>query len=138
MSEHQQKKKRKAQRPVVQQKQNESPKKEIRDLKTAMKFLGGNTNLAISLLSRINALKSAETIKDIIVLPSFRFHNLHHKNGRNLEGLFAIDVKSVREPWRLIIQPLKEDDTPYVNSRIDEISQLVKVVRIVEVSKHYE
>ena len=108
------------------------------DLKTAMKFLGGNTNLAISLLSRINALKSAETIKDIIVLPSFRFHNLHHKNGRNLEGLFAIDLKSVREPWRLIIQPLKEDDTPYVNSRIDEISQLVKVVRIVEVSKHYE
>lgn len=32
---------------------------------------------------------------------------------------------------------LKEDDTPYENSRIDEISQLVKVVRIVEVSKHY-
>mgnify|MGYP001780230120 FL=1 len=39
MSEHQQKKKRKAQRPVVQQKQNESPKKEKRDFKTAMKEL---------------------------------------------------------------------------------------------------
>lgn len=39
MSEHQQKKKRKAQRPVVQQRQNESPKKVKRDFKTAMKEL---------------------------------------------------------------------------------------------------
>ena len=39
MSEHQQKKKRKAQRPVVQQRQNESPKKAKRDFKTAMKEL---------------------------------------------------------------------------------------------------
>lgn len=39
MSEHQQKKKRKAQRPAVQQKQNESHQKVKRDFKTAMKEL---------------------------------------------------------------------------------------------------
>ena len=39
MSEHQQKKKRKAQRPGIQQKQNENPKKVKRDFKTAMKEL---------------------------------------------------------------------------------------------------
>ena len=39
MSEHQQKKKRKAQRPVVQQKQTESTRKAKRDFKTAMKEL---------------------------------------------------------------------------------------------------
>lgn len=39
MSEHQQKKKRKAQRPGIQQKLNENPKKVKRDFKTAMKEL---------------------------------------------------------------------------------------------------
>lgn len=39
MSEHQQKKKRKAQRPVVQPKQKENPQKPKRDFKTAMKEL---------------------------------------------------------------------------------------------------
>ena len=39
MSEHQQKKKRKAQRPVVQPKQKENPTKLKRDFKTAMKEL---------------------------------------------------------------------------------------------------
>ena len=40
-------------------------------LKAARMCFGGNNILATSLLARINALKQADTIKDIIVQPSF-------------------------------------------------------------------
>lgn len=108
------------------------------DLKEACKFFGGNRMMAISLLSRINAITSADTIKDIINQRVFRFHNLHHKNKRNLEGYFAVDVKTIREPWRLIIQPLNEMEEPYDPCNIDEITSSVRIVGIKEVSKHYE
>lgn len=76
-------------------------------LKAARMCFGGNNILATSLLSRINALKQADTIKDIIVQPSFHFHDLKNKE-------------------------------PYVPCNIDEISSNVRIVEIVEVSKHYE
>ena len=79
------------------------------NLKVAKKFFGGNTMLAESLMARINALKQADNIKDIIVQPAFHFHKLINKSGRDLEGYFAIDVKSRREPWRIILEPLNEN-----------------------------
>ena len=54
-------------------------------LKAAKKLFGGNQALANSLLARINAMKQADTIKDIIVHPTFHFHKLENKGGRNLE-----------------------------------------------------
>ena len=50
------------------------------DLKVAKKNFDGNTVLANSLMARINALKQADTIKDIIVQPAFHFHKLINKN----------------------------------------------------------
>ena len=55
-----------------------------------------------------------------------------------LEGFFSIDVKSRREQWRIILQPLNSDKEPYVPCNIDEIAGIVKIVEIAEVSKHYE
>ena len=107
-------------------------------LKAAKKLVGGNTLLANSLLARINALKQADSIRDIIVQPTFHFHKLTNKYGRNLEGYFAIDVKSRKDLWRIILEPLDENKEPYVPCNIDEISQNVRVVEIMEVSKHYE
>lgn len=107
-------------------------------LKVAKKLFGGNDALAKSLFSRINALKQAETIKDIIVQPAFHFHKLENKGRRDLEGYFAIDVKSRRDQWRIILEPLDENKEPYVPCNIDEISQNVRIVEIMEVSKHYE
>lgn len=112
--------------------------KQCTSLKTARKLFGGNDALAKSLLARINALKQAETIKDIIVQPTFHFHKLENKGGRNLQGYFAIDVKSRKDQWRIIIEPLDENKKPYVPCNIDEISQNVRIVEITEVSKHYE
>lgn len=107
-------------------------------VKAANKLFGGDAGLTKSLLARINALGSADNIKDIIVQPTFRFHDLKNKKGRNLEGYFAVDVKSIKEPWRIILQPLNKDKQPYNPCNIDEIAEIVKIVEIAEVSKHYE
>ena len=107
-------------------------------VKAAKKLFGGDVILTTSLLARINALKEAETIKDIVVQPAFSFHNLKNKGRRDLEGYFAIDVKSRKEPWRIILQPLDANEQPYVPCNIDEIAGIVKIIEIVEVSKHYE
>ena len=54
------------------------------------------------------------------------------------EGFFAIDVKTRRDPWRLILQLLKENEEGYIFCKIDEIADAVKIVGVREVSKHYE
>lgn len=67
---------------------------QCRSVKAANKLFGGDAVLGRSLLARINALEQAETLKDIIVQPAYHFHKLCKKNGRDLEGYFAIDVKT--------------------------------------------
>lgn len=103
-------------------------------LKAATKLFGGNKILARSLLARINVIDSAEVIKDIIAMPPFHFHNLHGQ----MEGYFAIDVKSRRDKWRIVLQPLNEEENPYDPCHIDEIAAIVRIVEIREVSPHYE
>ena len=63
--------------------------KQCRSLKEAAKLFGGDRKLAASLMARINAIEQAEVLKDIIVMPTFRFHKLRGK----LNGYFAIEVK---------------------------------------------
>lgn len=117
---------------------NEKVKKYCTDLKTATRILGGNKSIAQSLMSRINALGNAECIEDIIRMPNFRFHKLGKKK-RDLRGYYAIDVKSKKEQWRIILQPLDENELPYgMTKSIDQIAKNVRIVEITEVSKHYE
>lgn len=108
------------------------------NLKKAMKLFGGNKELAIKLLSRINSLEKAHTIKDIIVQTQFRFHNLSNKKGRDLSCHYAIDVKTRKEPWRIILVLLKDNFDIYTSESIDKIANIVKIVRIEEVSNHYD
>ncbi len=103
-------------------------------LKAAKKLFGGDEKLARSLLARVNTLNNAEVIKDIIVLRPLRFHKL---KGRE-EGYFVIDVKSRKEPWRIILQPLDENEKVFRPCNIDEIAGIVRIVEVREVSKHYE
>lgn len=111
---------------------------QCRSLKAAKKLFGGDEKLALKLHARINALEQAVVLHDIVVQPSFHLHKLEDKGRRNLKGLFAIDVKSRRDPWRIILQPLDENELPYDPCNIDEISAKVRIVEIREVSKHYE
>jgi len=117
---------------------NEKVERQCTSKKVAKKLFGGNEGLAIKLMGRINMLKQAETIKDIVVQKQLFFHKLKNKNGKNLEGHFAIDVKSRRDKWRIILQPLNENEEPYDTCNIDEIAENVRIVEITEVSNHYE
>ncbi len=116
----------------------EKIEKQCTNLKEAGKLFGGNHGLAQSLHARINALEQAETLKDIVHQPTFHFHKLKNKSGRDLEGYFAIDVKSRKEQWRIIIQPLDENGREFIPCHIDEIIDFVKIIGVEEVSKHYE
>lgn len=116
----------------------EKVKKQCNSVKEAKKLFGGDAAMTNSLLSRINALKVAETLQDIIIQKNFRFHNLVHKNKKNLKGYFAIDVKTRKEKWRIILQPLDQDKNIYDPCVIDRISREVTIVEIREVSNHYE
>ena len=113
---------------------NNKIEKQCNNLKEATKLFGGDKRLAISLLARINAIEQADVIKDIIVMPTFRFHNLKGK----LDGYFAIDVKTIRDKWRIILQPLDEEENVFDPCNIDEIADVVRIVEIREVSAHYE
>lgn len=113
---------------------NTKVQRQCTDLKTAKKLFGGNNLMARSLFARINALQQANVLKDIVVMPTFHFHKL---NG-NMEGFFAIDVKTRRDPWRIVLQPLDENKEPYDPCNIDEIAGIVRIVDIKEVSNHYE
>lgn len=113
---------------------NDKVELQCTSLKAATKLFGGDKNLAVSLMSRVNAIERADIIKDIISIPPFHFHNLHGKR----EGLFAVDVKSRMDKWRIILQPLDEEERPYDPCHIDEIAGIVKIVEIREVSAHYE
>ena len=108
------------------------------DLKEAKKYFGGNADLSRSLMARINALREAENLKDIVVQPPFHFHKLYDVGKNKLDGCFAIDVKSRREPWRIILRPLDNNKEPLTDFNIDAMAETVEIVEIREVSKHYE
>ena len=108
------------------------------NLKKATRLFGGNKIMAMSLFSRINALANAETIKDICAQPQFHFHKLFNKGKKKLEGYFAIDVKSRADKWRILIEPLDDNELPYQQCDIDIIATKVRIVGIKEVSNHYE
>ncbi len=114
--------------------ENTKIEKQCTSIKEATKLFGGDKRLANSLLARINAIEQADVIKDIIVMSTFRFHNLKGK----LDGYFAVDVKTIRDKWRIILQPLDEEENVFDPCNIDEIAAIVKIVEIREVSAHYE
>lgn len=113
---------------------NTKLKQQCTSIKAATKLFGGNKNLAISLLARINAIEAANIIKDIIIIPQFHFHNLQG----DMKDLFAIDVKTRHDKWRIMIRPLNENEEIFNPCHIDEIATIVKIVQIMEVSAHYE
>lgn len=62
----------------------------------------------------------------------------HRHPAGGIYGYFSINVKTKKEPWRIILQPLDDKHEPYSGSEIVEIARSVRMVKIVEVSKHYE
>jgi len=113
---------------------NSKVEKQCTSFKSALKLFGGDKLMAEKLLSRIYAIGAADTINDIRMNPSFRFHNLSGK----LNGRFAIDVKTKADKWRIILIPLDEEEREFDPCNIDQIAKIVRIVEIKEVSPHYE
>lgn len=84
--------------------------------------------MALSLMSRIQAIEQANVLKDIIVMPTFRFHRLRG----NLNDYFAVDVKTSRDKWRILLQPLDANEDVFRPCNIDTIAGSVKIVEIRE------
>ena len=112
---------------------NKKTERQCTSLKEASKLFGGDKRLALSLMSRINGFEQAEVINDIRMDKPFRFHNL----SGNYNGYFAVDVRNIRDKWRIILQPLDENEEPFKPCHIDEIAKKVRIVEIIEVSAHY-
>lgn len=113
--------------------------KQCNNIKEATKLFGGNKVIAISLLARINALKQANVLKDIILQPQFHFHKLENKGKRkNYEGYFAIDVKGRKDGWRIVLEPLDDKKMPFHPCNIDEVSSYVRIIEIREVVDYHE
>lgn len=117
---------------------NKKVHEQCTNVKAAKKLFGGDEQLVRSLFARITAIESADVIKDIIVQHQFRFHSLENFGKNNYKGLFAIDVKTAREPWRIILQPLDENKRVFDPCFIDQIASIVRIVSVREISKHYE
>ena len=47
-------------------------------------------------------------------------------------------IKTRADMWRVILQPLDDNEKPFDPCNIDEIASIVKVVEVREVSAHYE
>ncbi len=62
------------------------------------------------------------------------FHNLRGQ----MEGMFAIDVKTRKDKWRIILQPLDDNEEIFDPCHIDEIASTVRIVEIREGRAHYE
>ena len=104
------------------------------DSKEATKYFGGDKKMAESLFARIHSFYLANVIYDIIIQPQMRFHRLINKGkNKNLDGFFAIDVKTPKDRWRIIIEPLDDNKNPFVSCNIDEISKIVRIIEIKEV-----
>lgn len=113
---------------------NKTVEQQCTSVKAANKLFGGQKILTKSLMARMNSLKAAFCLKDIILIKNFNFHALEG----NLSGLFAIDVKTRKDKWRIILQPLDQDENEFVPCNIDEIANIVTIIRIEKVSAHYE
>ncbi len=106
--------------------------------KAAQKHFGGDDGLVKALHAKIQALNAAVSLLDILLQPSFHLHPLMNKGRNKLKGYFAIDVKGRSNAWRIILQPLDDNQEPFACTNIDEIAGIVRVVQIEQVSKHYE
>jgi len=92
-----------------------------------------NEKVAEKLLYTIDAIKNAETLRDIICVPTFRFHSLiGDKNGK-----YAIDLGK-KSGYRLIVVPLNENDNQFKETVNFYNSIEIVCVSVEEVSNHYE
>lgn len=101
--------------------------KELKDINSASKSYG--PDIARQIIKRLYEIQAANTLNDLNKLPPTRCHRLKG----DLKLYVAVNLK---QPHRLIFQPLHEDGTV---ADLDKVSMSdIYSVKIMEVSKHYD
>lgn len=85
-----------------------------------------------SLFELITLLESSPSLQDVNVL---MIYNLHELQG-SMKGMFALDIGGRSSGYRLIISP--RNITDFNKSNLIEFYNGITLVRVEEVSKHYE
>lgn len=81
-----------------------------------------------------NLLKSAINLQDVNQMLIYRLHEL--KGKRN--GTYALDVDGKSCPLRMIIKPDDSSENEDVKSNLIDYYTSVTVIKIEEISNHYE
>ena len=103
--------------------------------KKASKKLAG---YADDLLAKINFIEQADSFKDIMNYQPFHCHQLGKKK-KDYEGLWSLDLKGRKTSWRIIVAPLDEEENILLpKDDFHSICSTIKIIRIEEVSNHYE
>lgn len=100
------------------------------NLKKAKQKLG--ERISVELFSLVNLLRSAANLQDINAMQIYKMHALRGK----MEGLYSLDIGGRKSSYRLIIAPI--DATIEEKTNLVEFYSHVEIIRIEEVSKHYE
>lgn len=107
--------------------------------KVTRKFFGGNLDLEKSLYARLYSLSCCDSLYDAYTRHNyFRIHKLYNIGGRDYSGCLAMDVKTRKEPWRLIFKPLNDKRQPVGTINLPTDAKYIEIIEIIEVSKHYE
>lgn len=85
--------------------------------------------VAKKIMMKINYIESAPSLSDIKSYPPLRFHSL---TGR-LKGLYAMDINGKNDQYRFIVC-----FDEYSDDQVFAKPQSIKIIQIMEVSKHYE
>ncbi len=100
-------------------------KKICTNLKKAVQKYG--PKVGNKLVLRLNQIQSFECLEDVPHFPPFRRHQLDGE----YKGYYAIDIT---ERYRLIISPIVEE-----GENLNDVSlSQIKIIKVMEVSNHYE
>ncbi len=114
---------------------DEDLEKFCHDYKKASKKLAGFAN---DLLAKMNFIEQANSFKDIRNYSPFNCHQLGKKK-KDYEGLWSLDLKGRKTSWRIIVAPLDENENIFIpKDDFYSICDTIKIIRIEEVSNHYE
>jgi proteic killer suppression protein len=102
--------------------------------KAAKKFFD-NMKYFTDLQGVINLIDQAPTLSDLVAFPHLHFH----PTDFYMKNTYGLDIGGRKSKYRLIIMPM--DDEGNAVSRDEDFysrCKQIRIVRIEEVSKHYE
>lgn len=101
------------------------------DIRKATRAL--NLNVAEKLIAAVNYIESAESLMDVRNYPPFNFHQL--KNDKR--GVYSIYLGK-KLGYRLLVIPLLNGEIATPEEIFGSKAIEIKVIKIEEVSNHYE